>query len=203
MKMRILPPPPLPGNPKSLFDGLRGSWWVEFTEGDLPQRVLLRLATSPEGTIICTGLIVGAFPPEEEISARDLRSIRLGEILSNLGNLLEAHKEFKRKGELKNLAEFRRVTIGDMLEASVDYIVRPTTLRPGPKGQPREHFEDVAKAYRAALISDPRRPVKRLAEQYHASGATVRRWIQRARDMGLLGESVPGKAGEVKPRRKR
>jgi len=38
--------------------------------------------------------------------------------------------------------------------------------------------------------------MKALAEQLHYSDATVRRWVQRARDKGLLGPSIPGKAGE-------
>jgi transposase-like protein len=69
--------------------------------------------------------------------------------------------------------------------------------RPGPKGHPPEHYERVAAAYRQALISHPRSPMRALAEQLHASDATVRRWVQRARDKGLLGPSVPGKAGET------
>ena len=60
---------------------------------------------------------------------------------------------------------------------------------------PREE-DQVAEAYRAALVTDPHHPIKRLAEQYHASEATVRRWVQRPRDMDLLGESAPGRAGE-------
>jgi hypothetical protein len=183
---------PYPMDRRSVFEGLGRNWWVEvFGAGDkVPIQV--RLATSPEGSLVCTGLIIGGFQ-NEAISARDLRGIRLGEILADLATALGEHRKQKA---LRNVEELRRVTIGDLLESSAAWVVKPTKLRPGPHGHPREHFEGVAMAYRAALVSAPRRPIKTLAEQYHASEATVRRWVQRARDMGLLGESVPGKAGE-------
>jgi hypothetical protein len=92
---------------------------------------------------------------------------------------------------------------GDMADSDAPRILGRTEpckgpqARPGPKGHPPEHYERVAAAYRQALISHPRSPMRALAEQLHASDATVRRWVQRARDKGLLGPSVPGKAGET------
>ncbi len=35
-----------------------------------------------------------------------------------------------------------------------------------------------------------------MQEQRYVSLSTLRRWVQRAREMGLLGPAVPGKAGE-------
>jgi hypothetical protein len=174
------------------YDSLSRRPWIEVYGADERVPILVDLSTSPEGALVCTGLVIGAFTVEE-ITARDLREIRLGEILADLGTALTNQKKSKA---IRNADELRRITIGDLLEEAASWVVKPTKLRPGPHGHPREHFEDVARAYRAALVSDPRRPIKRLAEQYHASEATVRRWVQRARDMGLLGESVPGKAGE-------
>ena len=68
-----------------------------------------------------------------------------------------------------------------------------------------DHHRDVAAAYRQALQQAPGAPTKWIAERYHVSVPTARRWIQRARDKGYLGASTPGKAGEqpVKKRRKR
>jgi lipocalin len=57
--------------------------------------------------------------------------------------------------------------------------------------------------YRAALEAEPRAPTKWLAERMYVSLPTARRWIQRARDLGYLGASIPGKAGERKGKRKR
>jgi hypothetical protein len=54
----------------------------------------------------------------------------------------------------------------------------------------------LSQAYRAALVHAPQAPIKALAGQLYRSEATVRRWVQRARDMGLLGSSTPGRAGE-------
>jgi hypothetical protein len=70
--------------------------------------------------------------------------------------------------------------------------------RPGPKGHPPEFFATVADAYRGALVVAPLSPIKYLAGEFHASEATVHRWLTRARDQGHLGASIPGKAGERK-----
>jgi hypothetical protein len=189
----------LPQDRRKRYDSLSRRPWIELYGAHDRTPILVELATSPEGTLVCTGLVVGAFT-QEEITARDLREIRLGEILTDLGIAVTNQKKSKA---IRNPEELRRITIGDQLEDAVSWVVKPTKLRPGPHGHPREHFEGVATAYRAALVWSPGRPIKTLAEQYHASEATVRRWVQRARDMGLLGESVPGKAGETKPRTRR
>ena len=165
-----------------LFENLGKSWWVDLNGGDLPQPILVRLRTSPEGSLVCTGLIIGAFA-DQEISARDLREIRLGEILENFSSLLAAHKKDKATRELG------RVTVGDLLEFSAEHEVARTTLPPGPLGHSREHFELVAKQYRAALVSDPRRPIQRVAQQHWVSEATVHRWLQRCRELGI---PIPG-----------
>jgi hypothetical protein len=69
--------------------------------------------------------------------------------------------------------------------------------RPGPAGHSRAHFEQVAAEYRAALKRRPRAPIAALRDQYPGvSESTLRRWTQRARDMGLLGPSRSGRAGE-------
>jgi hypothetical protein len=71
-------------------------------------------------------------------------------------------------------------------------------VRPGPKGHDDEYFKRVAEDYRRALIARPRAPVQMLLELYEDrfSEATIRRWLQRARDKGYLGAAPPGKAGE-------
>jgi hypothetical protein len=171
--------------------------WISFADGNLPFPVLISLGRAPDGRLIITGLLIANLdiPPvyddaapewfrskPVEITSRSLRDLPLAELLGSVDAL---------RDDPEGKALFRR------LFALADDL--PPTFprrRPGPKGHPREHFEQVAQAYRIALARAPRAPVKTLAEQMNASDATVRRWIQRARDMGLLGPSTPGKAGE-------
>src|SRR5207245_2803072 len=74
--------------------------------------------------------------------------------------------------------------------------------QPGPKGHPRAFFEELARLYRRALEEAPSTPVKWLALEVKTPESTVRRWLQRCRDMGLLGPSMPGKSGEAPAPRK-
>jgi hypothetical protein len=49
--------------------------------------------------------------------------------------------------------------------------------------------------YRAAVENgDP--PTQTIADVMHASRPTAARWVAKARERGMLGESLPGKAGE-------
>ena len=58
-----------------------------------------------------------------------------------------------------------------------------------------EQLQRVADAYRAAMEhGDP--PTQTIAAVMHASRPTAARWVARARERGMLGESLPGKAGE-------
>lgn len=171
--------------------------WYEVEGGGLPRAVLVRVTISPEGRLICNGFLLGAGPTEgnpaevAEIIARQLREVPLSKILAAIaGNL----KQTARVTGWPHLQPLLNLEVEGEGEEESAY--QGPRLRPGPKGHPRSHFEEVATAYRAALIRAPRSPMKALAEQFGASEATARRWVQRARDMGLLGESMPGRAGE-------
>jgi hypothetical protein len=177
---------------------VNASEWVGVDTGGPAGRVLLRLGLSRQGRLVCTGLIVGTAeplwgdPPEiGEVTARQLRAIPLGEMIASLA--LSAAIGSKRPDDPIQ-AYLARVRGRPLRERVTPY--PGPQARPGPKGHPSEHYERVAVAYREALVAHPRAPMKALAEQLHYSDATVRRWVQRARDKGLLGPSIPGKAGE-------
>jgi hypothetical protein len=78
---------------------------------------------------------------------------------------------------------------------------------PRVRGQalPRDHFEMVAQEYRFAVENSPRAPMRQLMRRLEdwkrvpVPEPTARRWVQRARDMGLLGPSRSGVAGEYPP----
>ena len=77
---------------------------------------------------------------------------------------------------------------------------KPARIKPGPDGWDHEHFERVAAAYRKALTTHPGGPVRALVAQMGRSEATVHRWLQRCRDMGLLG---PTRIERAEARRQR
>jgi hypothetical protein len=171
--------------------------WVAFADDNLPFPVLISLGRAPDGRLIATGLLIANLDipavydqdaPDwfrskpVEITTRSLRQLHMADLLNSVTALRDDPQGKALFGRLFGLA--------DDLPASFQ------RRRPGPKGLPREHFEEVAQAYRRALAEAPGAPVKTLAKQMNTSEATLRRWIQRARDMGLLGPSAPGKAGE-------
>lgn len=153
---------------------------------DRPHPVFLRLGRSPEGRLVCTGLIVGNLArfhgSPVEITARSLRSIPLAELIGTAVSTGRLPDDFG--------AEIRK-----LLHDAPGLPAR-LKVRPGPKGHSAEHFAHVADMYRLALDKAPGAPMRWLRKELHVSEATARRWVQRARDQGLLGPSVPGKAGE-------
>jgi hypothetical protein len=174
--------------------------WLLVRWPGSPFPVLMRLGLSSEGRVVCSGLVLGGGQPNEpkvglqrgraglEVSASSLRQIPLGALLEALS---------RRQSEnfhLARLPEFQR----------------PTRL--GPRGIPTEKLAEVAELYRRGLAERPSAPVRWMAEQIlgptgkPTPEVTVRRWLQRCRDLGLLGPSIPGKAGEqptTRPRRRR
>jgi hypothetical protein len=161
--------------------------WNKFADGDLPQPVLIRLRQAPDGRLVCTGLIIGAVE-EKEISGRDLRRISLPDVLELVD--AETAARTKSQGWKAYIDRPRAAPI------STDTSYSPPTLRPAA-GWPREHFEQVARAYRANLVMHPFAPLKALARQLGTTEPTARRWVLRARDMGFLGRPLPGKAGGI------
>jgi hypothetical protein len=87
------------------------------------------------------------------------------------------------------------------IRTAVEPYAGPIT-RPGPRGHPPEHFAWVAREYRRVTRENAKAPVRQLAEEMKVSEPTVRRWVQRARDLGYLRPSIPGRAGEATRRRK-
>jgi hypothetical protein len=172
--------------------------WLSVEWPGAPFPVLMRLGWSPQGQLVCSGLLVGGGQPGDpkagmqrgragvEIPASSLRLIPVGALLDALG---------RRRAEdirLERLPVFERPTPPGF--------PRPTRL--GPRGIPRERLAEVAELYRQALMERPSAPVRWMSEHIlnperkPTSEVTIRRWLQRCRDLGLLGPSIPGKAGE-------
>jgi hypothetical protein len=174
-----------------------GDWhWVDVPEAPFP--VAMRLALADDGRAVCVGLMAGSFvryvkqptvkgrSTPAEVTATGLRRIPLGQLLDDLSR-----------------GTFARDVLG------VPAIQRPTRL--GPRGIPVERLAEVADLYRQALREHPSAPIRWMAQRLvgpkgkPTPDVTIRRWLQRCRDLGLLGPSIPGKAGEqpAPPRRRR
>jgi hypothetical protein len=171
--------------------------WVVLEGGSLPYPVTLSAGIGDDGRLRCTGVILGAFTTEPaEITSASLREVRIAELLQEVasaGNLLQALIEYSGPGDGRPFLD--RLSPGLL----PDLPPRPPQVR---GALPRSHFETVAAEYRRALLVNDRAPMtelrRRLAEWLgrEVPEPSARRWVQRARDMGLLGASRPGKAGE-------
>jgi len=166
------------------------AWKTGALTGDMYDgELLIRLAKSPEGRIVCTGMVLGgAVGSETEITARSLRDLPLAPLLAGLGRWREARDQ---TGIFS--AGFKRYA---------------PKLRRGPQGLPAAHFERIADLYREAIKLQPRAPLKAMRELlakdkggYVPSDSTIHGWIRQARQLRLLGQAIAGKAGE-KPKGK-
>jgi hypothetical protein len=166
-------------------------WW-SVTGGRLPDDVLVlvRLGTSDDGRVAVTGLIVGASvePPRGHGMALHGES------------RLEVSGELLRKISVRDIVddfETYRATPGYVARGAFEAAGRsaakaripPTRRRPGPKGHPAEHYENVASAWRAAQQRSPHRPMTAFLEanpELHVSEPQVYRWLAECRRRGLL-----------------
>ena len=174
----------------ALAEELDSDDWLQIHWPDAPFPILMRLGRSAEGRLVCSGLVLGGGQPGEprvgiqrgragvEVSATKLRQIPLGQLLD------EASRRQTTEWWLAQLPEFQRPT------------------RMGPRGTSGEKLANVATLYRRALEERPSAPVEWMRRQIlgptgkATPAVTIRRWLQRCRDLGLLGPSIPGKAGE-------
>jgi len=173
---------------EQLLSGVRARRWLRLSGGDLPYPVSISIGVGVDGRLACTGLIVGAAEGDSvEITSTSLRSVKIADLLQDVSALTD-DEDF---GDLMH----------HVIQSVADDLPGPRT-RPGARGLPHEHFETVAREYRRALRVAQRAPVQELRRRMGAASGhdvpepTARRWIQRARDKGLLGEATPGKAGE-------
>jgi hypothetical protein len=158
-------------------------WWRVSETPPLPFELRVRIGQAG-GRLVCTGLRVDTGEgPETEITARALREIQLPEILRQFGERWYEDPAFARALGI------------DPPQATTRPASQQARLGRRPYG--REHFEHIAALYRDAIIAAPDNPYAYIKDREFRSLPTIRRWVQRARDMGLLGAAVPGKPGEL------
>jgi hypothetical protein len=191
-----------PADREQIAEFVNSRRWVVLEGGSLPYPVTLSVGIGEDSRLRCTGVILGAFTGETaEITSASLRDVRVTELLQEIakaGKLLEALIEYTGPREDRPFLD--RLTPGLIPD------LQPRAAQVRGARLERSHFEAVAEAYRSALTVNLRAPMTELRRQLSESldreipEPTARRWVQRARDMGLLGASRPGVAGE-KPAR--
>jgi hypothetical protein len=174
------------------FRQMAGDKWITISGDGLPQDLMLRLGKAPDGRFVVTGLILGAFT-KGAIEARHLREIRLPELIEKVAEVAASTREPNPFPEdPPSVNAFYRAVFGSALNVpAAPRAAKP--LRRGPKGYGRDHFKKVRDEYQRQLALNPTRPVKATAEKMNASVATAGRWIQRARDMGLIESRTKGR----------
>lgn len=60
-----------------------------------------------------------------------------------------------------------------------------------------DHLAEVARVYREAVASRERTPVNAVATHFGRPRPTAARWVQKARQAGLLGETTQGRVSEL------
>lgn len=161
--------------------------WTEVTVAGVSMPVFIRLARRKDASeIVCTGVIVGVKPPGTVVRATDLR-IPLAQVATEIQGL------WKILGDADGLLDQHRPPAAAL-------------MRPGRQGRDRAFFEQLAAAYRRALELEEWRgaPTKYLREHvYHVSDSKLRYWLNKARELGVLGRAPRrGTAGERPTRRK-
>jgi len=147
------------------FADLEALPWYGFEMSDHPHGIAVCLGEAEDGRLVCIGLLIDP-RKNVEVSTRLLREIPLGAIV-------------------------HRASTGPPVErppGSARYRIRKP--RPGPTGLPLKHYERVANAYKRALRTYPRTPVRRLMTELGVSESTAHRYLEKCRELGLLDSRI-------------
>jgi hypothetical protein len=136
-----------------------GVTWMRVEDTTLPRPLHIRVGQA-DGRLVCTGLLIES-EPERELTARELREIKLPEILTALT------RPRKSRWLNEHLAQ-QRV---------------PQRARPGRRGYPDSFYRDVLKQYRRVRQTHPRAPIQALMLELHTTEPTLHRWLRKAREL--------------------
>ena len=157
-------------------------------ERELPFDMEVRIGRAADGHFVCTGLRLNHRTDREtEITAADLRGIRLPEIVKEAVRVLDAEDP-----------AWQRFFLGYEIPKVAARAKR--RAQPGPSGYDDAFYEEVAAKYREAVAREPRRPYEHFRRQFGkkpVAMSTARRWVLTARKKGMLGPTVRGKKGEL------
>lgn len=132
----------------------------------------------------------------EPIAGSDLRQLPLGQLLADLWELQRsAARKSRAHSEMEaHLAE--RFGNETWLKQATAAAGEATAFLTQPRERKRwddvDHFEKVAAAYRAA-VANHQPPTKAVASHMNCSYSSATKWVARARELGLLAETTPGR----------
>lgn len=186
-------------------DVRRGPWFIagHWAEVDgRPEVVGLELwkGVEPNGVHAASSYRRVKGVPLEGVGASDLKALPVAAILARLWE----HQRRQVEAQVDQAEE--RLAQGDLSESHRQMweLVREqeatTQFRGERSSRARRddeaHFAEVAAIYRQAH-QNRRPPTKAVAEEFTVSHSTATKWVARARGMGLLGPTKPGKAGGI------
>jgi hypothetical protein len=159
------------------------------------RRIELRFAEVDQ-RIICVGLEIGPplrtigkstflqLPDDDEIADRELDALTAAEIRLPLGSLVDdaLAAGVRMLAGLERWAPPRTVAAGKRSLPSYEQTISAKKKLGRPPLYGPEHFEDVARVYRAG----GRAPTKAVASHFGVQKATAAKWVARARVMELL-----------------
>lgn len=190
-------------------DRRRGPWYVVAHWADVdgvPEAVGLELWKSVEPTADRQRFQAIRGAPQEGIGGKDLRTIPVGQVLAALWDQEVEDQSRATAGLAKasdDAVDEGEPDAADLL-AEVARISSEGTFRgPTPKRRRSNdvgHFTEVATIYKTAL-QHRRPPTAEVAEQLHVSYSTATKWARKARDLGLLPPTQPGRPSHVTNRR--
>jgi hypothetical protein len=142
-------------------------------------RVELTIEVDDHGVPQCTGLELRRQPGGEPITGEALRNVPVARLM---------------REAITQAASSERVPKVMTDSASVGATAR---IRARGVSLSDEHLREVAERYRAALDRGIRSPTQTVANELNAPRSTVARWVATARERGLLGPAMRGRAGEA------
>lgn len=118
----------------------------------------------------------------------------------NVGDIIQK----QRKGQTRNLERVVGLPSDRAEKWGEDLVAfrAPASKRGGRPPLEPQHFVEVAGIYLETWRKGDS-PTKAVANHFGVAQSTAAKWVMRAREMDLLGQTTPGKAGGGSPKRRR
>jgi hypothetical protein len=161
---------------------------ADYDDPDLPYRVHLTVA-AVHGKPVCTGLTAERREAGQPVTRRGLNALPVEQIV----HAVVAEVAMKAED-----SPGRRIYT-PLGAANAGPLIAQLAPRRGRRRDPaarQELTRKVVTAYRELLAADVRQPKPLIAKELSISTSTVGALLAEARQQGLLGAAVPGRAGE-------
>jgi hypothetical protein len=168
------------GMTSSTWDNMQEFEWIEVTGGGLEAPIFIRTARTADDRFVVNGLILGGAWPRPEITAKSLRSIKLGGIVEQLWSDFSL-TDPPDYGDLED-----SLTWALMQDFARKQDWLPHASQSGQRAVGKPELEEFAKTYSEERLKNPRRAMTATAARMSISRATANRWASKCRTGGLL-----------------